>query len=775
MSYESVKLAQLPTLYYRLDQGGFGVNGESVPDLSGNGLDATLTFNGDAPAWGHTSPIETDPASREFWGYTNAGIYGFNGASTIARANDAILGLGGGKDFTVGEWLRPMDNIPLAGDFGMVAKQGTGGTLQTFNGGTRIGGFCFDSAATLWKVVDLSFVTTDHIGESFYVVVVRTGDALALYINGTLRNFTTVASGLPTLSNSSPFYIQPATLFYTNARHDEAEYHTRALSAAEILESYEAALNSANARAQCDIRTTAILSARDEPDPIAYPFRHNWSKPVVERLRFKSSVFKPTDGSTELRRQRSSPRRQVEYQHLLYNEDLSRRFMAMAFGGRTRIVQFEPDKVRVGNLLAGATSVAFDTRYLDFEVGQQALIYQNDDTYEHVTLTVVTDGGIEWLEGLSQNYNSPWIKPTRVARLPLNHQMAGETDTVGDSSVQYDYLEEDEPLNPRRITPFVATLTYKSRELWDLREWQGHDYSEIPQHEWATDRSMLDENTGAVATKTYRWGAEQLQPWNMNLQGRELIAKYLGWIYERAGQSNPFWMPTFRQDLKPLGSQTNQLRIAGHDYTDLYAPADNRKHLAFVYFDNTVVAREIVSATTDGVNDLLELDANVPTLSNLRWLCFLRRVILSSDDIEWSWETDNVIRTAWAVIDAPLDFALGSPSPSSSPSLSASPSPSPSHSPSPSVSPSGSASPSFSVSPSHSGSPSQSPSGSASPSSSESPSPSPSVSPSASGSPSHSESPSVSPSASTSPSSSPSQTPSPSHSVSPSSSASPSV
>jgi hypothetical protein len=434
-------------------------------------------------------------------------------------------------------------------------------------------------------------------------------------------------------------------------------------------------------------------------------------------------VFKPTDGSTEFRRQRSAPRRQVEYQHLLYNEDLSRRFMAMAFAGRRRVVQFEPDKVQVDVLLANATSATFDTRYRDFEVGHYALIYADDDTYEHVTLTAVTDGGIEWAEPLSRDYVNAWVKPARIARIPQSNQMDGETDTVGDVSTQYDYAEEDEPLAPRRIIPFVATQTYKSRELWDLREWQGHDYSEIPRLEWAVDRSVLDGNTGVVATKTYRWGAEQTQPWNMNLKGRTLIAKYIGWVYERAGQSNPFWMPTFRQDLRPLGSQGVQLRVSGHEYTDLYAPAGNRKDLAFVYFDNTVIARAIVSATVDSTNDLLELDAAVPTLVNLRWLCFLRRVVLASDDIEWAWETDDVVRTAFAVVDAPLDFSVGSPSPSPSPSLSTS------HSPSPSGSASGSGSPSGSVSPSTSTSPSTSPSHS--------------ISPSASTSPSHSASPST--------------------------------
>jgi hypothetical protein len=724
-----------------------GVDGETVPDLSGNGLDAELGYEAqigigpalpNAPSWGHASPIETDASSREFWGWSNATSFGFTGTSYIRRDSHASMAPSP-KDVTVEEWIRPMDNFPLGSIFPMAYKEGTAGTAVIFDTDFRIGGFCRDSAGTVFTVYDPSFAVRDHLGESFHVVVFRSGDALALYINGTLRNITTVTSGLPTQFTSDPFWINPQNLAYTNVRHDEVAYYDYALSGSRILAHYEAALNVLNMRGEANIRTTAVLSGTDEPDPIGYPFRHNWSDPVIERFRWRTSVFKPTNGATELSRLRSGLRRQVEYQHLLYNEDLRRRFEARSFAGRTALTQFEPDKVQVTTLSAGSTAATFDTQYMDFEVGHRALIYQTDDLFEYVTLVAVDNNGIEWSESLSRDYANPWIKPVRVARLPLEQEMDAHTDTIGEASTIYEYLPEDEPLSPRRVIPWTSTLTYRSREMFDLREWQGHNYSEIPTIEFVTDRSLLDSEVGIVSAKQYRWGAEQLQPYNMNLQGRELIAKYLGWLYERSGSYQPFWMPTFRQDLKPLSAVSDELTVSGHEYTNLYAPADNRVDLAFVYFDNTVTTRRIESSIADGDNDVLTLDAAVPTFTNLRWLSFLRRVILSSDDLEIAWETDNVVRVAFAVTDAPLDWAVGSPSVSPSPSASGSRSPSPSPSVSLSRSPSSSQSPSSSTSLSISPSGSVSPSASASPSSSSSLS----VSPSGSTSPSSSASPSV--------------------------------
>jgi hypothetical protein len=717
MSYESLKLAANPALYWRLDMVGVAADGDVVPDISGNSMDGELRLLPGVPPYGLTSPIESDASSKAIL-IQNTPLDGTQ--SFVERDSDPVIEVT--DDFTLEGWFAVSIGT-VANAAALVYKRASFGgdrcfTIRVDTAG-RFVGEIRDSANATWTVATPQSLTYD---QWYYVVLVRLGNALAIYVDGTLRATATITSGLPTLNEPGKFQLAGQISGDYQYRADEVALTLSGLSGATIFAQYEAAFNTLNMFGQCDIRTSAVIRASDEPDPVAYPFRHNWEQPVVERLRWKSSVFKPIDGATELRRQRSAPRRQVEYRHLLYNEQLSRRFTARAFGGRTSIVQFEPDKVRVGDLLAGATSASADFALMDFEVGQYAYVWADDDTYEVVTLSVVGDSGVEWEEPLTRNYTRPWLKPARVARIPQSQQMDGETDTVGVASTQYDYIESDEPLNPRRIIPYTPTLLYRDRDCWDLREWQGHDYSEIPAHEWVADRSQLDESTGVVATKTYRWGAEQVQPWNMNLQGRVMIAKYLGWLYERSGQASPFWFPTFRQDLKPLAVSGNVLQVEGHDYTNLYASADNRLDLAFVYFDNTYALRRILSANVDVDNDALELDAVVPTLANLRWLSFLRRVILTSDDLELAWETDNVVRVAFAVTDAPLDWEAGSPSPSPSPSLSTSRSPSPSGSASGSGSPSGSQSPSTSTSPSVSPSGSTSPSASTSPSSSASPS-----------------------------------------------------
>lgn len=776
-TYEETILADTPLAYYRLDELGTAANGDTIADLSGNDKPGTLCYaQGTSPfqPYGWPSPIDTDPASRSFYAFSNNFSHiGSNNRSYIYRPDGDLILPG---DFTLECWVKSLADVGSAGSRPFFGVRGSYRLNRTFTGGSDAN-FRFSLRVTLTDTNIYSLVADAPVsnGVAYHVVGGRLGNALFLYVNA--GNLVTLT--VPALDNaaesSTPLSLTPCNPpgnsmvigglpfndIDCNVLIDECAIYDYALTGGQVLAHYEAALNELTMRGEANIRTTAVINGADEPDPIAYPFRHNWTEPVVERFRWRSSVFQPVNGPTGLARQRSAPRRQVEYQHLLYSERLRQRFEARGFAGRTALVQFEPDKVLVPVLLTGATTATFDTRYRDFEVGHRVLFYVDDDAYEYATLTAVTDSTIEWDEPLTRDYVRVWVKPARVARLPLAQSLDLVTDVYADASTIYEYQPEDEPLSPRRIVPFTPTLTYNDREVFDLAAWQGHDYAETPTITFTGDRTEVDDGIGIVTAKQYRWGARMVQPYNMNLQGRETIARYLGWLYARAGQSNPFWMPTFRNDLTVVGVAGDELTVSGHDYADLYAAADTRLHLAFVYLDGATTVREIVSVTPDGGNDTLILNAATPTLTNLRWLSFLRRVILSSDDLEIAWETDNVARVAFAVVDAPIDLELGSPSTSPSPSASVSTSTSPSASTSLSPSPSSSPSPSASTSPS--------------PSASISPSDSPSLSPSGSASPSSSTSVSVSPSSSNSASVSLSPSPSSSESLSSSASISPSA
>lgn len=724
MSYESVKLALSPVAWYRNDE----VSGTQMTDASINALHQTYQNLDGTVVLGQPTGVETVPTSFSVYGEQQIASI----AVTPAGPFDSKV------TFTWEVLVRPSAGGPAR----IIARHHAFANSISLLGGANLA-FHFDLliGGNNYRVSSPENVL---LGSWYHIIAVRNGPTQFIMVNGAVVGQRTNLPPTDPIQEGSPDVIalhaagQP---FFGNS--EEYTFYNYALTPAQGTAIYEEIVASLNMQGRADIRFSAVLDGSVEPDPVAYPFRHNWSEPVVERLSWRTARLEPVDGVIDTTRHRSGLRRQVEYSHLLMDERLRRQFEARSFGGRKALIQFEPDKVQMP-VASGATSASFDTRYRDFEVGQYALFYESDVKYEHQLLTVVTDSGIEWADPLVNSY-SGLIKPARNARLQPQQTVELHTDTIGEASVIYDYLPEDEPLSPRRIKPWVPTLSYEDGEVFDLAVWRGHDWSELPEIEFTSARDVLDNGVGIVSDKQYPSGAEVVSPYRLLLDTRESIARYLGWLYARAGQHVAFWMPTFRQDLEPLaGEGTLSLRVSGHEYTDLYADSDSRRDLAFIYFDNTYTLRRITGATQSGNGDILTLDGLVPSFASLRWLSFLRRVTLASDDLELAWHTDSVVVAAFAVRDAPsgAEMASASPSPSRSPS--------PSASVSPSVSPSQSPSASLSASVS----PSRSPSASLSPSASSSRSPSPSASQSPSGS--------LSPSSSTSPSQSPSSSPSPS-------------
>ena len=378
MSYQSEVLLDNPAVYLALDTLGGASNGQTVPDLSVNELDGTLFYSATLAeqAWGFASPIETLASSREFRGWNNAGAGGLTGKSYIHVGNDALLQPS--NDFAAEEWLRPLADLPLSGDFLMVGKSGTGGTMQTFETGARIGGYVIDTDDTLWKVWDPSFVFTDNLNESFHVVLVRSANSLLLYINGYLRNTTSITSGLATKVSSNDFFVHPNTSFYLNARHDEAAFYTHSLSAGRVLAHYEAAKAVLPLRATITINVGVELNT-DQIVPKDLGFAHNFSDtfgdgqiPIVEEISYRTNVIRVSQTiSKGLERGHTAPTGRWNITcHHRSGAGRSRLHGALYAPGQTYCLPVWSDSgVLPLQATSGAGTISCDTTKRDYQVG----------------------------------------------------------------------------------------------------------------------------------------------------------------------------------------------------------------------------------------------------------------------------------------------------------------------------------------------------------------------------------------------------------------------
>lgn len=747
-TYDQEVLIDSPIAYWRLDE----VLGTVLADSSGNGHHAILFISGAEtgvmPQFGIPAPIETDPVNRAI-------------AGGVGRApTDAALDVTGNCALEVWGFN---SQTPTSGTAVLLSRSnsaaGTAGTHLRINGQTitariRITGTNYEVASDN----QLPWGIWSHI------VAVRNGAVLQLWVNAALVDERV---DLPTdpieMDGSWGLSADSADINSASSWGIARPAIYTSLSEARILAHYEAALNSLFINLVSNVIPSAVISSDFPTDPMSFPFRWNWAETPIERLAFRTDVSRARRGAEEGNGQRVTPRREFEFQQVLRNNAERRRLRALLWS-KQHAIWFVPVRQDAEQLTAPlsatTTTIPISTAYKDYEVGGYIGLRQYDDSgnvvhWEEQLITAVTPVSVE-SGALVNNYDPylSWVYPVRRALLTPNVSPQGITDTVETVTLTARLLPEDEAEVPRRLTVWSPTLKYRDYEVFDPLVWPSYNWEDEREYEVERTLDEIDFDTGRIAYDADTIGAAEATPYSVILSTRPAIAQFLGWFYERKGQLRYLWVPTMQSDFEVLAVDGDGLTVADTNYSDAFALAEPRRDLAFIYYDNSMEFRRVLSFSGTS-NETLVLDAVVPTLTNLRSVSLLKFSRLDADQLEFAWETDSVVRVVWQfreLLHSPEGEGRSSlsPSHSASVSLSASHSPSPSASESPSPSASVSSSPSSSISISISPSPSASVSQSASVSPSGSVSASPS--PSASTSPSSSNSPSVSPSASPSPS-----------------------
>lgn len=651
MSLTDEQLIDLPVLVLPLHVEGAASDGQTVPDAGPNGLDGELSYSGSEQAWGYPSANEAAAAAREYRGY-DAGINGLSGHSNIVILHDPLMAVT--NDFAIEAIVRPQSDIPLAGTFALVQKQGSGGiALSTADSlATRLAGFCFDSAVNLWVVSDLTMVVTASLGQPYHVVVTRTGDVLAIRVNGVLKNTKTITSSLPTLANSSPFRVHLGAI---DCRYGEAAWYTHSLSGTRTLVHYEAMINATLLSGTSNVIPSSILLSDVEPDPISFPsLRHNWSDSLIERISFRTARSTAVRGYTANNAQRPKPRREIEISQVLRDNDERQAFRAKltAHQNAKWFIPILEDREWLSvQLSAGSTLMPADTQYRDYEVGGYVELRQLNNAgqttkHEHVLITSLSPlTTTPTVATYDAGYST--ICPARRGVIEAQVSPRGHTDAVEEMTLVVRLIAEDEQVVPNRITPWTPTITYHGYEVFDPAMWQSNDWTELCDYNVQRERHEIDFDTGQFTVESDTLAAVESFSYRMVLETRAQQAALLGWFYARAGSANYLWVPTVQRDFNVVSVGSSTVTVEKHNYFDNFAGSEFRRDLAFVYHDNTMALRRIVSVALAGANETLTFNTTVPTLTNLRSISYLRVCELDGDTLEIARVTDTKARFAW--------------------------------------------------------------------------------------------------------------------------------
>lgn len=657
MSYESEVLADSPALYLRLDETGTDTNGATWPDSSGNGLDATQVYSGASdPARGFTSPIETDGASREFYGWTNASL---EGTSRLTVGNDPLIQPDG--DFTVEAWIRPMGPMWGAANITLVGKKNSCGIMWTPDTGLqRFGGYCYDTAGALWIVRDDSFEFDDYLETSFHLVVKRTSNALTLWINGTLRAVTNIGSGLATRQTADEFFVHPNVLNYQEARYDEVAFYTEAIADDRILAHYEAALNSLPLVGRADLRLIGILDGLQEPAPQLFPFPHNWEQPVNESLGWSTDVIAADQDYEQRASIRTRPTRELEFAAFMGTNRQRRRFHAFLFQNQRRkiyLADWSDATQLTQNVLSGADELEFDSIGRGFEDGGRLAIFQDEDNFELLEIDTVGDDSTTLINPTVNAWTKgrAIVVPVVRAIVAEDLQFDRHTDYLEESQITFRVLAQDVPLAPRRNGTYEPRYTYQGIEVFDPFVLGTHNWEEDGKGRITIRSQLLSAPPGSFSLAPFDTGSREIVSYSFFLSSRAEISQFLAWAFAVQGRRVPLWVPTLQEDfvaVSTAGSSPAKLVVQGHDYSNFYENHPARRDVALVYANQTIVCKRIASAAASGSNDELTIEqTGALTLTNLKSVSFLKLSRLLEDKIGLVWHTDELVEVTVNFID----------------------------------------------------------------------------------------------------------------------------
>ncbi|OED39010.1 hypothetical protein AB833_17380 [Chromatiales bacterium (ex Bugula neritina AB1)] len=379
---------------------------------------------------------------------------------------------------------------------------------------------------------------------------------------------------------------------------------------------------------------------------VGWAFTPDWSQPVIERLEWLTQVMVSHAGREQRVRLRAGARRSLEYRLLLGNhrarvrlENLLHAWQARIFGlPLWQQVQFTQTAIA-----AGALTLPIDADSRDFEAGGLVGLVL-DGAAEFAEITAVQTQTLALKSPLEKSW-PPGTKllPVKPARLQSTLSMQYVSDAILQTRARF--LLEDEWL----AEPVTAPVQYRNVPvLMTASNWtQDLDV------EHTRKLIELDYLTGRRAIEDLSDIGTVRRAHHFLLVGRTAIAEFKAWLATRAGQLNPFWLPSFQADLaltRPIGAFDSAISVDNRGFAANGGARIGRRDILIATTDGQHYFRRITGATelTD-TSERLGLDkvlgeAVLP--GQLRYIAFMQLVRLDSDAVEIAHHTDQLAEVA---------------------------------------------------------------------------------------------------------------------------------
>ena len=145
------------------------------------------------------------------------------------------------------------------------------------------------------------------------------------------------------------------------------------------------------------------------------------------------------------------------------------------------------------------------------------------------------------------------------------------------------------------------------------------------------------------------------------LDGRQAIADFKNWIAVRKGKLVPFWVPSWKKDMRLIlnTNDSTDLLVAGQ-HMSWYRSKLARSRIIIYKQDYSYIIRNIVATRLQHPNTIITLNSSLGfnkdiTEKDISMISFLLLCRLDTDSIEIHWHTKHLAEVKAILIEIPKE------------------------------------------------------------------------------------------------------------------------
>lgn len=377
---------------------------------------------------------------------------------------------------------------------------------------------------------------------------------------------------------------------------------------------------------------------------VLFSVQPDWSEGIAESISYLTDVLVAYSDNEQRRGLRQFPRRALRFRALALNARNSAGMESLIWGWQDQPygVPWWPDATPLtGNVSAGSFSIPCNTADRQFAAGGLCCIWQDEFTFEALTVESVSPTAVTVLSPTQFN----WTATPAILVMPVFLARIGDSVDVARYSSEIDQIDLQfigEAMQPAPA-PSASFTQYKSIDVLEIApNWEGAPLKRTYKRSMVT----IDPKVGPVTVVDHGGSAVVGQEFPWWLDGHSNVTTFRAFILKRFGRLNSFWLPTWDQDLVlngDVGASDTGIVIKSEFYTRFFFPDQSRRFIAFIPMNGSGNVYREITASEDNGNGTESLVLDSPTGKSFpaatTMVSFLTLARLGSDEVEIEWET----------------------------------------------------------------------------------------------------------------------------------------